>query len=200
MTTLLVSANACKDETRKRTDFISFLGVRNCSISTSYSIPKALPSLRMGKGRGMLSFCLEKMENILGHHKNLPVPGKKLQTKINTVLQKSRERFWGLLQLFEIGFSCKNDLSSCQGNGLKSVIFFLEEKTSFSLNKLLLHCYWIGEKSWQFQFQLSAFTGKYKEIRKSLQQCQKAHILRLQDLHRGFILLKSLKMAQAWKS
>lgn len=30
MTTLLVSANACKDETKKRTDFISFLGVRNC--------------------------------------------------------------------------------------------------------------------------------------------------------------------------
>lgn len=51
MTTLLVSANACKDETRKRTNFISFLGARNCSISTSYSIPKALPSLRMGIGR-----------------------------------------------------------------------------------------------------------------------------------------------------
>jgi len=74
----------------------------------------------------MLSFCLEKM-GILGDHKNLPVPGQKLQTKIDTVLQKSRERFWGLLQLFEIGSSCENDLSqnlsSCQGNGLNSVIF-----------------------------------------------------------------------------
>lgn len=51
MITLLVSANTCKDETRKRTDFISFLGVRNCSISTSYSTPTVLPSLRMGIGR-----------------------------------------------------------------------------------------------------------------------------------------------------
>lgn len=152
MTTLLVSANACKDETRKRTDFISFLGVRNCSISTSYSIPKALPSLRMGKGRGMLSFCLEKMENILGHHKNLPVPGKKLQTKINTVLQKSRERFWGLLQLFEIGFSCKNDLSSCQGNGLKSVFFFSKRKPPSHW----INCYYTviesGKKAGNFSF------------------------------------------------
>lgn len=140
----------------------------------------------------MLSFCLEKM-GIMGDHKNLPSPGQKLQTKINTVLQKSRERFWGLLQLFEIGFSCKKRslFLSRQWSQIRN--FFLEEKTSFSLNKLLLHCYWIGEKSWQFQFQLSAFTGKYKEIRKSLQQCQKAHILRLQDLHRGFILHKSLK-------
>lgn len=67
---------------------------------------------------------------ISGDHKNLPVPGQKLQTKINTVLQKSRVRFWGLLQLFEIGFSCEKDLSqnlsSCQGNGLNSVIFWRE--------------------------------------------------------------------------
>ena len=75
----------------------------------------------------MLSFCLEKM-GILGDHKNLPVPEQKLQTKIYTVRQKSRERFWGLLQLFEIGFSCENDLSqnlsSCQGNGLNFEVFF----------------------------------------------------------------------------
>lgn len=127
-------------------------GSQLLGFSTSHSIPKVLPSLRMGKGRGMLSFCLEKMGNILGHHKNLPVPGKKLQTKINTVLRKSRERFWGLLQLFEIGFSCKNDLSSCQGNGLKSVIFFSKRKPPSHW----INCYYTviesGKKAGNFSF------------------------------------------------
>lgn len=159
-------------------------------------------SLRMGKERGMLKFCLEKWENILEYQKFASSRRKSCRPKLYSVLRKSRERYWGLLRLFEIGFSCKNDktsknLPSCRDNGFNSVILFEMQTSCFSLNKLLSHKLKCGKKAGNFSFNYPHSFLIQRNL-KSPETSESSYSTSSGPSSR--LYYKSLKMAHAWKT